>query len=86
MKLNDLGGGDQDGANGRALATSCLSRLLIQFPQGSLALVFKPQTLAHRSIHPLTWPAFPSVDVLKLKNNYRCCLFESVQKEKMMLL
>lgn len=31
---------------------------------------------------PLTRPAFASVDVLKLKNNYRCCLLESVQKEK----
>lgn len=59
-----------DGASGRALATSWLLRLLIEFPLGSSALVIRPQTLAHRSIHPLTHPAYTSVNVLKLKNNY----------------
>lgn len=59
-----------DRASGRALATSWLPRLLIELPPGSSALVIRPQTLAHRSIHPLTQPAYTSVDVLKLKNNY----------------
>lgn len=57
-------------ASGRALATSWLSRLLIELPLGGPALVIRPQTPAHRSIHPLTQPAYASVDVLKLKNNY----------------
>lgn len=72
MRLTDggEGGGGQDGASGRALATSWLPRLLIELPLGSTALVIRPQTLAHRSIHPLTQPAYTSVDVLKLKNNY----------------
>ena len=59
-----------DGASGRALATSWLPRLLIALPLGSPAVVIRPQPLAHRSIHPLTQPAYTSVDVLKLKNNY----------------
>lgn len=57
-------------ASGRALATSWLSRLLIELPLGGPVLVIRPQTPARRSIHPLTQPAYASVDVLKLKNNY----------------
>ena len=71
MRLTDGGvEGGQDGASGRALATSWLPRLLTALPLGSPVLVIRPQTLAHRSIHPLTQPAYTSVDVLKLKNNY----------------
>lgn len=71
MWLTDGGDeGGQDGASGRALATSWLLRLLTELPQGSPVLVIRPQTLAHRSIHPLTQPAETTVDVLKLKNNY----------------
>lgn len=57
-------------ASGRELATSWFSGLLIEFPLGDAALVIEPQTLAYQSIHPLTWPAYASLDVLKLKNNY----------------
>lgn len=63
-----------DGGTGwskwQALATSWLPRLLIDPPLGSSALVIRPQALAHRSIRPLTLPAYTSVEVLKLKNNY----------------
>lgn len=64
------GRGGQHEASGRALATSWLSRLLIELPMGSPTLVVRPQTLAHRSIHPLNQP-YAFVDVLKLKNNYK---------------
>lgn len=67
MRLTDGGGG----ASGRALATSWLPRLLRELPLGSPVVDIRPQTLAHRSIHPLTQPAYTSVDVLKLKNNYK---------------
>jgi len=50
-------------ASGRALATSWLPRLLIELPLGSPALVIRPQNLAHRSIRPLTQPAYTSVDI-----------------------
>lgn len=70
MKLTDGREGTKDGASGRELATSWFSRLLIEFPLGDGALVIEPQTLAYQSIHPLTWPAYACLDVLKLKNNY----------------
>lgn len=70
MKLTDGREGTKDRASGRELATSWLSMLLIEFPLGDAALVIEPQTLAYQSIHPLTCPAYASLDVLKLKNNY----------------
>lgn len=70
MKLSDGREGTKDGASGRELATSWFSRLLIEFPLGDAALVIEPRTLAYQSIHPLTWPAYACLDVLKLKNNY----------------
>lgn len=55
--------GRKEEANGRALATSWLPRLLIELPMGSQVLVIRPHILAHQSIKPLTQPACTSVDI-----------------------